>query len=67
MNPKEKAEKLFYEMSYNSYDEDHNCSHYVARNCSLIAVDAILTVAKEIATKESINYWKEVKKEIEKL
>ena len=67
MTPKEKAEELFYEMSYNSSDEDHNCSHYVAKNCSLIAVNAILNVAKEIATKESFNYWNQVKQEIEKL
>jgi len=67
MTPKEKAEEIFYKMSYNSSDEDHHCSHYVAKNCSLLAVDAILSVAKEIGTKESINYWKKVKHEIEKL
>jgi hypothetical protein len=67
MTPKEKAEELFYKMSYNSSDEYHNCSHYVAKNCTLMAVDAILSVAKEIAIKESIDYWQEVKQEIEKL
>jgi len=67
MTPKEKAEELFYKMAYNSSEEDHNCSHYVAINCSLIAVDAILNVAKEIATKESIDYWQEVKQEIENI
>jgi hypothetical protein len=71
MTPKEKAEELFYKMSYNSSDEDHHCSHYVAKNCSLIAVDELINNSIEwLGCKyqdEEIKYWQEVKQEIEKL
>ena len=60
MTAKEKAEELFDEMSYNSSDEDHNCSHYVAKNCSLIAINELI---KETGKK----WWYEVKHELEKL
>lgn len=63
ITPKEKAEELFYKMSYNSSDEDHHCSHYVAKNCSLIALNEILNTCVE----SMIYYWKDVKDEIEKL
>jgi hypothetical protein len=58
-------------MSYNSSDEDHHCSHYVAKNCSLIAVDELINNSIEwLGCKyqdEEIKYWQEVKQEIEKL
>ena len=65
MTPKEKAEEIFYKMSYNSSDEDHHCSHYVAKNCSLIAVDEILKDCPFDIIR--LNYWQEVKQEIIKL
>lgn len=71
MTPKEKAEELFYKMSTNSSDEDHHCSHYVAKNCSLIAIDEIFkTVSMCIPYLDESTYseyWNEVKQEIEKL
>jgi|688.fasta_scaffold796396_3 hypothetical protein len=68
MTPKEKAEELFYKMSTNSSDEDHHCSHYVAKNCALIAVDEILK-ANLVWYINSIphKYWTNVKKEIQNL
>ncbi len=74
--PKETAEELFYKISYNSFDEDHHCSHYVAKNCSLIAVDEILNLVNDIwmdsfttgkSDNKFWNYWNEVKSEIENL
>jgi hypothetical protein len=72
MTPKEIAEELFYKMSTNSLDEDHHCSHYVAKNCALIAVDEMLIEYSSQCRKDSYEmerhlYWNEVKKEIEKL
>jgi hypothetical protein len=66
MTPKEKAKELLEKMSYNDFDQDHNCSHYVAKNCALIAVDEILKLdLQEIYM--NYDYWKEVKQEIELL
>lgn len=76
MTPKEKAEELFYKMSYNSFDEDHHCSHYVARNCALIAVDEIIEQWEYLdihiadlnaELNPNLKYWYEIKQEIEKL
>lgn len=61
MTPKEKAEELVEKMSYNSYDEDHNCSHYVAKNCALIAVEEVINNCTDIDIWE---YWQNVKQEI---
>jgi hypothetical protein len=69
MTPKHKAEDLFYEMSTNSSDEDHHCSHYVAKQCALIAVDEIIN-SRPVITDSQVEYqkyWAEVRKEIEKL
>ena len=66
MNPKEKAEELFYKMSTNSSDEDHHCNHYVAKNCALIAVDEVLRAAF-YAKDDVYDYYMEVKLEIDKL
>jgi hypothetical protein len=75
-NPKEKADELFDKMLYNDGDKYHHCSHYVGKNCALIAVDEILDFMMD-DDKESetcywanhplLSYWYEVKKEIEKL
>lgn len=78
MTPKEKAKELVDKMSYNDFDEDHNCSNYVAKNCALIAVDEVLNVIPYsimdthkgevyFYENEERDYWQEVKQEIEKL
>jgi hypothetical protein len=67
MTPKEKAEELFYKMSCNSSDEDHHCSHYVARNCALIAVNEIWNELESARVFEEYDYWVEVKQELEKI
>lgn len=61
MTPKEKAIELVEKMSYNGYDEDHNCSHYVAKNCALIAVEEVINNCTDIDIWE---YWQNVKQEI---
>ena len=67
MTPKEKAQELFDKMHEEIYNRDMYNDLYRAKQCALIAVNAILNVAKEIATKESFNYWNQVKQEIENL
>ena len=63
MTTKEKAIELVEKMSYNDFDQYHNCSYYLAKNCALIAVDECLHTCIE----SMIYYWEEVKQEIEKL
>jgi hypothetical protein len=65
MKAKEKAAELFDKMLYNDGDKYHHCSHYVAKNCTLIAVDEILSVVWYVPI--DIEYWQEVKQEIQKL
>lgn len=71
MTPKEKAKELVDKMSYNDFDQYHNCSYYVAKNCALIAVDEILesltNLPYGIIYLTNRDFWKEVKQEIEKL
>lgn len=63
MTPKEKAEDLLYQM---------RCDHMSgiltkkkARRCAKIAVDEILSVVWYVPV--DIEYWEEVKQELEKL
>ena len=71
MTPKDKAKELFNKMSYNDFDEDHNCSYYVAKNCALIAVDEVKWFHERLfyLTEGSLfdKYLDDVKQEIEKL
>jgi hypothetical protein len=62
MTPKKKAEELIDKMLTNDGDEHHHCTYYVAKQCALIAVDEILTIGCI-----EVQYWQEVKKEIELL
>jgi hypothetical protein len=73
MTPKEKANELFgkfamYLRANLMYDEEANED---AKQCALIAVDEILGDIDDSIlhpqNKEAINYWQEVKKEIEAL
>lgn len=61
MTPKEKAEELI-----EKFDEllTYRESKTKTKQCALIAVDTVLFMASHYAT---IEYWKEVKQEIEAL
>jgi hypothetical protein len=59
MTPKEKAKELV-----DKFSNVALLDSYEAKLCSLIAVDTVLWMASHYAT---IDYWNEVKQEIEKL
>lgn len=74
MTPKEKAEELvkkFYEFNHRvKWDNDNDewtHDYYLAKECALIAVDEILIITSESYDIDHINWWQEVKQEIEKL
>jgi hypothetical protein len=81
MTPKEKAEELIVKMSIHDRDVHPHFTHYIAKQCALIAVDEILglwiqlfhTLKQEtiISGKVELSaiyiYWQEVKQEIDKL
>ena len=71
MKAKEKAEELFDKMLYNDGDKYHHCSHYVGKNCALIAVDEIIKEINDnydtLHSADRKKYWKGIKKEIENL
>jgi hypothetical protein len=65
MTPKEKAIELYDKFIFPCWECDEFAK---AKECSLIAVDEILNYDNQfIQTEEQFNYWKEVKKEIDKL
>ena len=64
MTPKEKAKELvdkFYPMFSNSARDA------LTKQCALIAVDQILEVIQNLYFMGTVDYWQEVKQEIEKL
>jgi hypothetical protein len=64
-NPKEKAEELFYKMlSTDKVDSYSFVGSKVAKQCALIAVDEIMPIN---SNPKAIEYWQQVKQEIEKL
>jgi hypothetical protein len=71
MIPKLKAEELFDKMLYNDGDKYHHCSHYVGKNCALIAVDEIIKEINDnydtLHSADRKQYWKGIKKEIKNL
>jgi hypothetical protein len=72
MTPKEKAEELFnkYATYVVMWAGDVNTTHQNCKQCALIAVDEILDVIGEYIIEPmifDIEYWQEVKQEIEKL
>ena len=73
MTPKEKAFDLISKFQHPLSDEsDTDCLHIeVAKEFALTAVDEILKAVdnpdETYLMKHSVNYWTEVKKEIEKL
>lgn len=71
MTPKDKANELFdkYYIICQEYTEEIQCS-IQAQQCALIAVDELIDFAKLTdATNgwDHLNYWQEIKQEIEKL
>jgi hypothetical protein len=67
MTPKEKAEELFEKMLYNNGDKYHHCSHYVGKNCALIAIDQVLKYSKAHGFIALTEEYEQIKNEIEKL
>ena len=72
MTPKQKAEELFDKMCTNNGDEHHHCTYYVAKQCALIAVDEILDLKHIVSLRRNMHemeleYWEQVKQEIENL
>ena len=70
MTPKEKAEELFNKI-YNSEDYDGYCNgcglvFQQAKDIAVIAVDEILHIYANTFV-AGVNYWKEVKQEINNL
>jgi hypothetical protein len=65
MTPKEKAEELVYKFM------DTRIPWKQSKLCALVAVDELIKIHYLLTTTNdtspSINYWKEVKKELEKL
>ena len=66
MTPKEKAKELYFKM----HSQEQIVSKE-AKQCALIAVDEILKAVdnpdETYLMQDSVNYWTEVKQEIEKL
>jgi len=65
MTPKEKAEELI--DKFLEFTAIGNFPSINAKECALIAVDEVLNNIELINNKYQINYWREVKQEIEKL
>jgi hypothetical protein len=63
MTPKEKAAELIvnYQLKCKSLNYED------AKQCALIAVDEILEVIQNLYFMGTVDYWQEVKQEIEKL
>ena len=68
MTPKDKAEELIVKMSTHDRDIHPHCTHYIAKQCALIAVDEILNfINTDAFSYTNEEYWQQVKQEIEKL
>jgi hypothetical protein len=68
MTPQEKAIELVDKM-YATQGPEDGITYYEAIDCALIAVDLILTALDihQWQNRQEIDYWNEVKQEIEKL
>jgi hypothetical protein len=62
MTPKEKANLL-----YNKMVVDFSIDHWQIKQCALVAVDEIIDALDKSLIDADIEWWKEVKNEIEKL
>jgi hypothetical protein len=68
METRETAIEL-YNKFYNTSSHPHHVEtrQQIAKQCALIAVDEIIKELKNFGLKYSVEWWEEVKKEIEKL
>jgi hypothetical protein len=66
MTPKEKAKELLDKFTFDlrPFSEFGEWDTELAKQCSLIAVNTILSITSHYVT---VEYWNEVKQEIEKL
>lgn len=71
MTPKEKAEELFYKYFDGGKEHQYWIHRVMAKKYALIAIDEIIKANPYEVSKtdmdSTIDYWQEVKKEIEKL
>jgi hypothetical protein len=68
MTPKERAEELIVKMSTHDRDIHPHCTHYIAKQSALIAVDEVLNfINTDAFSYTNEEYWQEVKQEIKKL
>jgi hypothetical protein len=68
MTPEEKAEEIFNKYANAIYQRALTVMQYeVCKECALIAVDEILDTIKWCIGDSQVEYWQEVKKEIELL
>ena len=69
MTPKEKADKLCMRFLMHTHTEnnDYGINKDLARQCALIAVDEILDALDKSLIDADIEWFKQVKQEIEKL
>ena len=71
MTPKEKAKELFNKLYMAIPSDEMGKCDNAAKKCALIAVNEILKAVdnpdETYLMKHSVNYWTEVKQEIEKL
>jgi lysyl-tRNA synthetase class I len=77
MTPQEKAEELVTRFQQSGYETGYNDVRdvHAAIRCSLIAVDEVQQLIKDLSSCKNrfiyiideMNYWEEVKQEIEKL
>lgn len=70
MTPQQKAQRIYNKLvvhiqRYDEYVDDR--SKFKTIQCALIAVDEIMKITSESYDIDHINWWKEVKKEIENL
>jgi hypothetical protein len=70
MTPQQKAQEIYNKLvvhiqRYDEYVDDR--SKFNTIQCAIILVDEILKITSESFDIDHINWWKEVKKEIEKL
>jgi len=73
MTPKEKAIEIFDKFRVKVHDRDGTSAmnEFEAKQCALMAVDEIIKAVNDpddtFLSKDGVDYWNEVKEEIEKL
>ena len=70
MTPKEKAKDLYDSYWYCLFESNIEKKNYWSQQCALIAVDEILNTIEYSSQADElskVNYWQEIKQEIEKI